>query len=263
MGKKVSIGDCGIYCISVHRGDKPEKHYIGQSVRLKEREQAHFWMLRNRRHKNPLLQSAFDNYGVESIKFKVILNCDRLKDVLESYEQAILDAYIAEYGEDRIYNVRRLCVSSALGTLRSDESRARMSLAQGGRKLSPEQIEILRRANTGRKLSPEAIAIRTEKQRGRIVSPETRAKHAEAIRGIKRSAETRERISAGKKGQGPSVEHMERLRQLATGRQMPDHVKQILVTSNTGKKKSPEEIARRQATRAANKAAKLAEAQLE
>jgi len=80
----------------------------------------------------------------------------------------------------------------------------------------------------------------------------TKAKMSAAALGKKRSPETCARISAAKKGQSPPPEHMERLRQLASGRPMPEHVKATLLAKLTGVKKSPEELARRAATRKAN-----------
>jgi len=93
---------------------------------------------------------------------------------------------------------------------------------------------------------------------GLSTNAETRAKQSAAAIGRKVSDETRARISAAKKGHGPSLEHMERLRTLATGRPMSEQHRQKLAALRTGKKKPAEEIARRQSTRAANLAAKLA-----
>ena len=91
------------------------------------------------------------------------------------------------------------------------------------------------------------------KQKGRVVSVETRAKHAAAQIGRQHSPEVRAKISASKKGQTPSAEHMERLRAIATGRTVSESTRAAIGAANSGRKKSPEEIAHRQATRAANR----------
>ena len=247
------ISDCGIYRIEVDRGEKAAAFYIGQSVRLKERLSTHRSRLRSGKHGNRALQSAFAKYGDSAVSMTVIARGPRDKIELCRLEQSALDAHIAEFGEDRIYNCQRDCVSSPVGVVRSAETRARISASLKGIRRTPEQIERMRLASTGKKLSEDSIAKRTAKQKGRVVSVETRAKHAAAQIGRQHSPEVRAKISASKKGQTPSAEHMERLRAIATGRTVSESTRAAIGAANSGRKKSPEEIAHRQATRAANR----------
>lgn len=90
-------------------------------------------------------------------------------------------------------------------------------------------------------------------------SSETRAKQSASLTGITRSLETRQRISTAKQGWEPSPEHLEHLRKLgqsdANRTRMAEVARGPARLAKIGKKKSLEEITRRQATRAANRAA--------
>lgn len=70
---------CGIYCIEVIGGnpDKLGFKYIGQSEDCKRREYKHFHLLNKKTHVNKKLQSYFDKYGRNSLKFIVLMECDR------------------------------------------------------------------------------------------------------------------------------------------------------------------------------------------
>lgn len=253
------VKHAGIYRILVRRRSEV-RFYIGQASNIHVRWTTHLWRLRTGKHRNPALQAAFNKHGESHFSIEIVLLCAQEKAVLTMYEQAVLDLQIRQFGEQSVYNTHRQCVSSRLGVKISEQTRARMSLSQKGRVPSPVAIEKARTVNLGRKLSSESIAKRTAKQRGRIVRPETRARHALSLIGIKRSPETCARISVGKKGWKPSLEHLAHLRKLAAasiGKPRPAHVHEALRLAKLGKKKSAEEIARRQATRAANQSARL------
>ena len=59
----------GIYCIT---NTVNNKIYIGSSVFIQSRKLYHFNSLKNNKHVNKYLQSAYDKYGLESFKFEII-----------------------------------------------------------------------------------------------------------------------------------------------------------------------------------------------
>lgn len=94
------------------------------------------------------------------------------------------------------------------------------------------------------------------------LSKSHRSRIAKAAIGKKASEETRGRISEGRKGWSPSAVHLAHLRRLANS---PENRSRMAAwakgpgrLAKIGKKKSPEEIARRTATRRANAALRQA-----
>lgn len=196
----------GIYRIRVARGEHPAKFYIGQAAVLRKRKTAHFRALRNGVHKNEPLQRAFRKYGESSFNFEILLICERRKDILDLYEQTILDSY----PDEAIYNLCRECVGSRLGMTNSPAHIEKFGGANRGKVRSPEHREAVRQSNMRR-----------------IVSDETRAKMSEAHKGNK----------------------------YALGHKQSEDHKRKVGAFFKGRKKSREEIVRRLATRAANRAA--------
>lgn len=108
------------------------------------------------------------------------------------------------------------------GYTHSEESRAKLSKAFTGRRLSqktrkklseiakhrepasPETRAKISAANKGRKPSPKAIAKAREARLGAVVSAETRAKLSKAQTGKKMSLEAREKISKWGKANSPT-----------------------------------------------------------
>lgn len=90
-------------------------------------------------------------------------------------------------------------------------------------------------------------------------SEETRKRLSVAAKNRKpMTQETRDKISATKRANGdrPSASHMAMLAEKATGRKMPQSLKDKLVSMKVGKAKPQSEIERRTETRRANAAAK-------
>lgn len=246
----------GIYRIVVARPDG-NRFYIGQAVNMAERGARHLARLRLGSHKNPKLQAALSKYGEAAFSFEPILICPRETPILRMYEQAILDFYIQSFGAAAVYNVHRNCVSSRLGIPVSEETRAKMraTALAAGRKPSAFCIEQSRKKNIGRKMTPEQIAIRTSKQSGVKRSQAHRDALSAANAGKIVSDETRARISASKKGKPASARmlaHIARLATLNAGKPLSDATKAAISARKRGRTKPAEEIARRQATRAAN-----------
>lgn len=247
----------GIYCIIVKRGGKSPKYYIGQSCVMKERWSQHIRQLRHGVAKNPALQAAFNKYGEDAFSFTLLVTCTEDKLLLAKLEKFFFDEFSKIYGEDSMYNVNRESMTSAAGVKRSPQALENLRAAAKKRTMTEEHKEKLRQISKlriGSKLSPETIAKRTAAQKGVKRTEEWKAHMSKVMTGKKHSDETKAKISAKKKaeGQKPSDEHMEKLAELARGRKMPEHVREALKMSKLGKKKSPEDIARRTATRRAN-----------
>lgn len=85
---------------------------------------------------------------------------------------------------------------------------------------SPETRARMSAAHAGKKLSPEHRAKMSEAQRGRTVSAETRAKIAASNRGKKHSAETRAKVSAVQMGKKLSLEHRSKIGAAHRGRKL-------------------------------------------
>jgi hypothetical protein len=160
-------------------------------------------------------------------------------------------------------------------------ARAAMSAASKGRPLSAALIAAAaeaaaaRKGKPGPKASDETRAKMSAARRGRKMSPEAIAKTAAAHRGMKRSEETREKIRAAQSN--PSAETRAKIAASMTGRKLsPESIakreatrrakgikltatqRAALIASNVarkGNKQSPESIAKRVATRAANRLA--------
>lgn len=85
-------------------------------------------------------------------------------------------------------------------------------------------------------------------------SEEHRRRISEGQKGRTASEETRKRISASKKGKKSEklIAHIKQVCIANRGKKMQEHVRLALLIGITGKKKSPEELAQRHASRKAN-----------
>lgn len=114
------------------------------------------------------------------------------------------------------------------------ETRAKMSTAHRGKKMSPESIAKgveTRRGLPRRKLSPERVANLVEANRGKKRSTEARIRMSAAQRGRRLSAEARAHLSAVKRGSKASPETRVKLSmaQRASSATM-EHIAKLAVT---------------------------------
>lgn len=137
------------------------------------------------------------------------------KAMLLFYEQRALDALAPAYNIEKT-------AGSRLGHTASAETRAKMSAAA-----------------TGKKKAPEAIA-----------------KTAAALRGRKRPPDVVARVAAARTAVGHhfSVAHRAKLSAAARARVVSDATRATLSAAQKGRTATPETIAKRMATRAANRA---------
>jgi group I intron endonuclease len=139
------------------------KIYIGSATYLKSRKSEHFNRLRKHEHHNQHLQRAFDKYGEENFKFEIIEYVDDKEKLIER-EQYWLDKTQC-YNKDIGYN-KRTKADSCIGLYLSDETKQKISIANTGKKRTPEQTQKNREANTGKKQSQETIDKRVQKLTG-------------------------------------------------------------------------------------------------
>jgi len=83
---------CGVYLIiNVVNG----KRYVGSSIHIERRIECHSRALRNGKHGNKHLQSAYNMYGEDNFEYDILTVCE--KDMLSVCEQQFLDAFVPEY----------------------------------------------------------------------------------------------------------------------------------------------------------------------
>ena len=155
------------------------------------------------------------------------------------------------------------------GAVHSPETRAKLSAASKGRKLSaearakvsaaasnpsPETRAKMSAALKGRKHSPEHRAKISAAVRNQ--SPETRAKRSAALRNP--SPETRAKRSAALKGRPLSPEHRAKLSAAASKRKFSPETRAKLSAAGKGQIQSPETRAKKSAAMATQWAAKRA-----
>lgn len=221
----------GVYVI---RNVVNGKVYVGSASRgIRSRWNEHLSNLRKARHANRHLQAAWIKYGEGAFEFKVLLVCGA--DDCLTNEQIFIDQMKAandEYG----YNILPLA-GSARGWKPNAETRAKMSAAGKGRVKTPEHQAKISAAQIGQKRAPLSVEQRT------LLSV--------IHKGRPKSAEHRAKIAAAHRGRKKSPEHLAKILAANT----------ILkaIAANVGRVDSPERIAKRVATRLANKLAKEAQ----
>jgi len=141
MRSKLNIS--GVYTITSPSGGV----YVGSAVLVRRRWHQHKITLRGQKHKNPTLQSAWNKYGEDQMKFALLLVCSR-SDLL-FFEQRAIDALKPRYN---------ICpvAGTTTGGRWTDERRERARARMTGTKHSPESIAKMVAARTGRPCSEAA-----------------------------------------------------------------------------------------------------------
>lgn len=183
------------------------KWYVGQTVNLAQRKRAHLSSLRLGKHGNAHLQRAFIQYGEPSLEWHVLEIVP--EDMLDVREGAWIEYH---HSLDPLlgYNIdaggrRRSVVSS--------ETRAKISQALTGKKLSDETKQKIRIAHLGMPSPLKGVSLSSEARKnlslsltgrknphvGHKQSAETVQKRISKTRGQKRTREQKLRISAGRR----------------------------------------------------------------
>ena len=148
---------CGIYGF---RNTTDGKWYVGQSLRVEVRKNSHLSLLRMGKHFNPHLQGAFSKYGEKSLEFHILEVLT--EDMLDIRERAWIEYYKSmqpQFG----YNING---GGHLNKIFSPATRAKISAALTGRKLSPEHCAKMSASLKGRKPNPETSAQNSLRFRG-------------------------------------------------------------------------------------------------
>ena len=104
-----------IRCIYKIYNNITNRLYIGSSGDFSKRISSHLFALENNRHANSLLQKDYNNYGVESFTFSVLMRCCE-KDNILKVEQDMICKCKNLY---ELYNKRKSCLYQSSGN--SDE----------------------------------------------------------------------------------------------------------------------------------------------
>ncbi len=153
------IKTSGIYQI---RNLINNKIYIGSSYNLDKRNKTHFKTLKLNTHSNRHLQDSFNIYGEKNFVFEILEYIIKLenetteifeKRLRHEREQHYLDTLLfASENDSRFdelgYNGRRLADSN-IGTLRSEETKIKLSKSLKYRKLSEQHVLNIVKSLTG------------------------------------------------------------------------------------------------------------------
>lgn len=198
--------------------------YVGSSINMKKRWREHRCGLRSNRHHAMVLQRAWHKHGEAAFVFRPLLVC--AEDMLVFYEQRALDAikpaynatnHAASPSADPV--IRAKIRKALVGHVLSEETKAKISAANKGRKQSPEVVAARMAGLAAR--SPEAKAAAAEKLSAAgkaryAANPAARAAASLASQGRSVSGETKAKLQAYARNR--PQEHNEKLSAAATAR---------------------------------------------
>ena len=203
------------------------KVYVGGAYKSFDiRFQSHLRTLKNGRHINKHLLSAWKKYGEDQFEFVILERCDSSKEKIISCEQKWIDHYEA-CNRKKGYN-RAPTAGSPLGVKHTAETRRKYSAAMKIRMQNPEE-----RKKVGRK--------------GKIVTEETRKIISKKGKLAWKRAERREAFSKVMKGRKHTEEHCQKISAALTGRELSADHRKKLGLAKVGKKQSAEHIEKRTA----------------
>ena len=179
------------------------KKYVGQTVQtLANRRYKHRWDAKNSKY-NSIFHKALLKYGEDAFTLEVI--AESLAEFLDDLEIFFIKLH-ASRSHQHGYNMNE-GGGGQRGHRHSDESKAKVSAGNKGKKVSAEVCEAARLFHTGRKHSQESKVRMSAAARGKKRSPETKARISAAGMGRPCSEETRMKMSSTRKGRICSAEH--------------------------------------------------------
>lgn len=228
-----------------------QKSYVGQSRSVKKRIAVHKANLRNGRHTNPYLQSAFTKYGKNLFTFTILeYPEDASPENLTIREQYWID-FFDSMNRDKGFNMkeagsagilceesRRKISTSNIGKKHTDEARKKISEAGKGRpgtttgkKITEEHKRSISQANLGR----------TSPMLGREHTEETKQKMSASGKGKKKppfTEEHRRKLSQAHKGK-PQRPMSEETKQKLRDKAIERHLKSQRKESEQPKEETP------------------------
>lgn len=275
------LPSCGVYAI---RHIASGKAYVGSARNIERRWKRHLTDLNCGRHHSAKLQRAWAKYGALEFEFVIIESVANEAHLIER-EQHWIDLLVAHAqgfnsravaanclgvkhsAETRAKvsakareawadpEVRQRMINARMGRALSAETRAKIALSQAGKTRPKQSAETLaRRAKTVReRLDAGLITMRADVPPDRLVAMNAASRTPEAI-------EKRRRALTGKKQSPEAI-----AKRAATLRERYKNDPELLARvsqSRKGMTNSRESIEKMLATRAANKAAKLASLQI-
>jgi group I intron endonuclease len=215
-----------VYCVSnTHNG----KCYIGQTSQpLMTRWNHHLWNAE--KGKDTRFYRAIRKYGRDTFSIVQLRQCESRheSDTFEKYFIYFFNSYDFAYG----YNG----TLGGDGGVPTEETRAKISRAKKGKKLSPQRIAQMSLSRIGKKHSAETRIKIAEGQR----KPDVVAKKHLALSGKPKTAEHRRNIGKALKGRIISAEAREKLRLANTGKKQSAESRAKMSLAHTGMKESQE-----------------------
>lgn len=223
---------CGKQILAgVYRIYSPRGSYVGSTINLPRRLRTHNFVLAKGGHHSPILQSAYNKYGM--LYVEILFSASPLVSTRASLlrrEQRFMDKLIPRYNcslqarspasDPRVG--KKISVANT-GRVASKETRAKISASKMGHTVSAAARRKMSKAKRGIPLSKDHRQALSDSLRGRIFSKETRARMSITRIGIKFSAETCKRISQSKAGKPTGRRDIEtRSRMLAANLRMSE-----------------------------------------
>ena len=196
--------------------------YIGQtSLSFAKRWGQHRRSLEGGYHKNTHLQNSYNKHGKGAFEYKiieVIPQGDMTDQEFLAYMNEREIVLISEHDTlENGYN-KTEGGGGTMGHDVSEVTKAKISAANKGKKLTDEHKAKLSAARRGRKLSPEQKAKISKANRCRKASAETRAKISAARMGRKHTLVAREKMSKAQIGKRASEETRAKLSKMRKGK---------------------------------------------
>lgn len=271
---------CGIYCIThIASGRK----YVGQSVDIEKRLKKHA-----AGQSKSMLSNAISKFTPAAFSFETIELCDRSKlNERETHWIAKFGCFcpkgfnLTTGGGQFEFSESTKQKMTASKLLQTPETRAKLSAARKGKKLSPEVVANMAKAHIGTKRSDETKQKMSESRqswtqeqklnrllalRESMKNPDVRAKMkiiansrddqyrqkmSESLKA--RDPIYREKLSKALKGRTFSEESRAKISNSLLGKKPSDETRMKMALAQRGKKQSPERIAKAIAAKAANR----------
>lgn len=189
------------YCVYIHINKINYKKYVGiTKTSLTKRwgkDGAQYLVKhKNGSYKQPHFAHAIKKYGWANFKHDIFASNLSKKEAceLEIFLIGILRTCDSKYG----YNIQHGGQLGNAGVTFSEESRAKMSAAKKGKKLTDEHKKHISEGGKGHKpgvLTEDSRERLRQANLGKVMSEETKDKISKSLIGITRSEETRKKIS--------------------------------------------------------------------